>query len=403
MWEKLMEFSPAGHVYHYIDGVTMYKSFIEAEAEDAEKVKVYTETIIDLLEERLTCMSPERGDSNIVLEEMAYEMAALGYEDMDATFGRLLKRAITFNGNNTRAYIMAYYADHVTFLFGNDLLSKDKAREAYMTLDAIKNANVENSEYENNWTYVETYYEPYVNYIFDCGYFLKKLRPQYDASPDNPYNFRPILKTLLEKSCDVNEPFVRELIVKDSLYIIQLQDSIRKEHEKTNPDFVGKSLISEEKYNEAIPFFEKAVAMDLPADRKADANYYLARIYHNRGGSSNFSKARGYYEAAASLRPDWGEPYYQIGVLYASSGPLCGPGTGWDSQQVVWPAMDMWTKAINSGDEEAAGKAREKINYYTQFLPTNEDAHLRGVSNGSTITVGCWIQRSTKVRLRSQY
>jgi hypothetical protein len=143
--------------------------------------------------------------------------------------------------------------------------------------------------------------------------------------------------------------------------------------------------------------------MDLPADRKADANYYLARIYHNKGGSGNFSQSRKYYEAAASLRPNWGEPLYQIGVLYASSGPLCGPGTGWDSQMVVWPAMDMWNKAINTGDAEAAGKAREKIGYYSQYLPTTEDAHLRGVKNGNSLTVGCWIQRTTTVRLRSQY
>lgn len=402
MWEKLMEFSPAGHVYHFIDGVTMYKSFIEAESEDEAKVAEYTQTIVDLLAQRLACMSPERGDSNVVLEALAYEMAALGYENTEKTLAAF-ENAIAFNGNSTSAYIIAYYGDHVAFLFGNDLISKDKAREVYVTLEAIKNANAENTDYADNWAYVETYYAPYVNYIFDCGYFLKTLRPKYDAAPDNPYNFRPILRALLEKNCDANEPFVRELMVKDSLFNIAYQDSIRKEHELNNPDFVAKGLLSEGNYDAAMPLFERAVKMDLPADRKADANYYLARIYHNKGGSSNFAKARAYYEAAASLKPNWGEPYYQIGVLYASSGPLCGPGTGWDSQMVVWPAMDMWNKAINTGDAEAAGKAREKINYYTQYLPTNEDAHLRGVKHGSSITVGCWIQRATTVRLRSQY
>ena len=143
-------------------------------------------------------------------------------------------------------------------------------------------------------------------------------------------------------------------------------------------------------YVQAVPLLERAVAMDLPVNRKADANYYLARIYHNKGGSGNFSKARRYYEAAASLKPNWGEPLYQIGVLYASSGPLCGPGTGWESQKVVWPAMDMWNKAINTGDAEIVEKAKEKINYYSQYLPTKEDAHLRGISNESNITIGCW-------------
>ncbi|MFT6149867.1 MAG: tetratricopeptide (TPR) repeat protein [Saprospiraceae bacterium] len=404
MWEQLMKYAPAGHVYHFIDGVTMYNALIDSatEAKKKEKVAEYTQKIVNLFEHRLACMSPERGDSNIVFEAMAYEMSAHGYEDIDKTLA-MFEQATALGGNKTSAYILAYYADHVAFMFGNDLLSKDKAREAYMTLEAIKNANTADTDYAENWVYVEEYYRPYVGYIFDCGYFLDKLRPKYDAAPDNPYNFRPILRTLLEKNCDFNAPFVRELMVKDSLFNIVYQDSVRKEHEQTNPDFVAKGLMSNGNYVQAVPLLERAVAMDLPVNRKADANYYLARIYHNKGGSGNFSKARRYYEAAASLKPNWGEPLYQIGVLYASSGPLCGPGTGWESQKVVWPAMDMWNKAINTGDAEIVEKAKEKINYYSQYLPTKEDAHLRGISNESNITIGCWIQRTTKVRLRSQY
>ncbi len=403
MWKQLMEFSPAGHVYHFIDGVTMYKAFIEEAGENEENVKSYTQAIVDLYEQRLACMSPERGDSNTVLETMAYEMSALGYYDTERTLATF-EKAVAMNGNKTSAYILAYYADYAIWLYGNDLLGKDKTRAIYQTLEAIKDANADNPDYVDNWVYVEDYYKPYVTYIFDCDYFIKKLKPVYEAAPDNPAVFRDVLEQLLQKSCSKNDAFIRELVVKDSLHILALQDSIINADKDANPDYYGIRLMKNGSEAAAMDYLQIAVAKtDLPADRRANANYYLARIYHGRGGSSNFAKARSYYEAAASLKPGWGEPYYQIGVLYASSGPLCGPGRGWDSQIVLWPAIDMWNKAISTGDAEAAASAKQKINSYTQFLPTTGDGHLRNVKEGSSYTVSCWIQRSTTVRLRNEF
>ena len=98
------------------------------------------------------------------------------------------------------------------------------------------------------------------------------------------------------------------------------------------------------------------------------------------------------------MRSGWGDPYLLIGRMYASSGPLCGPGRGWDSQIVIWPAMDMWNKA-KSIDPNAAEEANKFLNQYRQYLPTVEDAFLRSVKEGQNYKVPCWIQRTTKVRL----
>ena len=103
---------------------------------------------------------------------------------------------------------------------------------------------------------------------------------------------------------------------------------------------------------------------------------------------------------AAEIRSNWGEPYMLVGRLYASSGPLCGPGTGWDSQVVVWLALDMWNKA-KSIDSSVSAEANRFINQYRQYMPTQEDIFLRpGIKEGDNYYIGCWIQRNTKVRAR---
>jgi hypothetical protein len=111
----------------------------------------------------------------------------------------------------------------------------------------------------------------------------------------------------------------------------------------------------------------------------------------------NFSQSRAYALKAAEVRPDWGEPYIVIGRLYASSGPLCGPGRGWDSQIVVWPAIDAWNQA-KAVDPSVRDEANKWINRYAQFMPTKEDVFIRNLQAGQSFYVGCWIQRSTRIR-----
>jgi hypothetical protein len=402
MWQQLMEHAAGGHVYHFIDGVTIYKAFAERDVADPEKVAAHVQKIADLYEQRIKCFSTIRKDEGAVLEMMAYDLSVLGYSDKQKVLS-IFEKAVKMNGNATSAYILAYYADYVINLFGTEQTTAQVAREVYLTLESIKETNKDKSDYLDNWNYVEQYYEPYVDYIFDCSYFKNKLMPQYEANPNNPENYRAILRTLLQKGCTENDEFVRLLNEKDSLQILVEADSLETVFKTNSPDFYAKKLLSEGKVDESTAYFQKALSLDLGAERLADANYYLAKIYHSKGGASNFAKARGYYQTAANLKANWGDPYYQIGLMYASSGPLCGTGRGWESQVVVWAAMDAWNQAIATGDAEATSKARQKMNYYEQFLPTNEDGHERSIKNGETYTIGCWIQKSTKVRLRNQY
>ena len=67
-----------------------------------------------------------------------------------------------------------------------------------------------------------------------------------------------------------------------------------------------------------------------------------------------------------------------IGKLYASSGPLCGPGTGWDSQIVTWPAIDKWEYA-KSIDPSVAADASKLIAQYKKYMPNKEDVFIRKV------------------------
>ena len=97
-------------------------------------------------------------------------------------------------------------------------------------------------------------------------------------------------------------------------------------------------------------------------------------------------------------KANWGDPLILIGKLYASSGPLCGPGTGFKSQVVCWPAIDKWNEAKRV-DPNVAPEANTLIPRYAKYMPSKSDIFSRpDIKEGGTFKVKCWIQETTKIR-----
>ncbi|MBK7475942.1 MAG: hypothetical protein IPI11_07975 [Haliscomenobacter sp.] len=155
------------------------------------------------------------------------------------------------------------------------------------------------------------------------------------------------------------------------------------------------NCLREADYDCAIEGFEKAADQSADAAKKGQYLLLIAKIYYT--SLKNFSQARKYALRAAGAKPNWGEPFILIGRMYASSGPICGPGRGWDSQIVVWPAVDMWARA-KSVDPSCAPEANKWISRYSQYMPSVEDIFQRNLKVGDRFYVGCWIQEYTTIR-----
>jgi tetratricopeptide (TPR) repeat protein len=157
----------------------------------------------------------------------------------------------------------------------------------------------------------------------------------------------------------------------------------------------GRDALNEGRYQDAIACYKEYVATAQDPAKRAKYNLRIAKIYY--GHIKNFSRSREYARLALNDQPDLGEAYLLIGKLYASSGPLCGPGRGWDSQIVTWPAIDMFTKAVQV-DRSVASEANRLIREYSRYMPSVEDIFQRQLSEGQTFFVPCWIQESTIIR-----
>jgi len=156
-----------------------------------------------------------------------------------------------------------------------------------------------------------------------------------------------------------------------------------------------REMLVEGRYQEAIDCYTMKANEATDTETKAKYHLTVAKIYY--GELKQYSKARSAAREALKHKPNWGDPYLLIGKLYASSGSLCGTGTGWNSQVVTWPAIDKWRKA-KQVDSSVSKEANKLIGRYQQYMPSVEDIFQRGLKQGDAYKVPCWIQERTTIR-----
>ena len=228
-----------------------------------------------------------------------------------------------------------------------------------------------------------------VDGFYDCDYYTEKYYPDFQADRTNCEAVELAYRRMLRGACPADHaPLIDVKTVKENeCYTPPPPPGLLKQ---------GFDCYSTGDYKCAVERFETYVNNNDDPERKAKYLMLIAKIYY--GDIKNYPQSRKYALQAAEYKSNWGEPYLLIGKLYASSGPICGPGRGWDSQIVTWPAIDKWEYAKKI-DPESAVEANKLINTYRQYMPSVEDVFQRPtVKEGDKFTVGCWINEVTTVR-----
>jgi len=388
-WRKVYAVAPAADGQRntvFSDGIFFYEYRLKQTNDQA-----YIDSIFTLYDEMERCY-PEGG---YVAGRKAFDYY-YKYPDRASKLEifRLFAESIEKDGLETNDFVINPFTALLTELHDSNLVSDEEAKAYAEQIRAIITHGLENCKapYCERWQIVAEYapvrleYFETVKGFYDCEYYVNKYYPIYQANPDSCELTREIMSRLSWGECKAGNPAYDELKAK--------LDGPCK-YEFAGPAGVGILCLQEGDYDCAIENLLLAAEQEDKSVRKSELLLLVAKIYYVH--KKNYSQARAYAQQAADMRPNWGEPYILIGRMYASSGPLCGPGRGWDSQVVVWAAVDMWQKAKRI-DPKVAREAQKWINEYSQYMPKREDIFQRGLQEGDSFYIGCWIQRSTIIR-----
>lgn len=392
LWRKSFAVAPAAdgkRRTHFEDGIRIYDYLMDQVADEKVK-KTYLDSVLYMFDRMDRCYGDAEGykDGRIAFNlYYQYRNLVTDKEVYDHFTG-----ALDAFGLDAPAFVINPFTALLVEMYQNDELPQEEAvRYAKMIL-MITEKNRDNEE--EGWPIVLNYaparlevFET-VKGFFDCNYYEAKYFPDFEAAPGDCDVIETVLSRLKWGGCDDDNPQVLAL---RTAYI----EHCRVAAPTAGPLRQAKDFLEEGQYAEAIGQYQGYVENQEDPELKAKYLLRIAKIYYAH--LKNYPMSRQYARRALEYRSNWGEPYLVIGKLYASSGPLCGPGRGWDSQIVTWPAIDKFIQA-KSVDPSVAQEANKWIATYSKYMPSNEDIFQRQLQEGASFRVGCWIQENTTIR-----
>lgn len=391
-WQRAYQLAPAAdgkRSIQYTDGVKFYKDFYQKSTDSLERAG-YVQNIRNLYKEAVRCYPNDSHLHGLLAFDLYYSFRKHATDD---EIYQLFKSTLDKNGINSQAFVLNPFTDLLISQYNQGKIGVEEARTYQALVRDVLARGLADAKERDNFVIVEDYvpvrleeFEA-VEDFYPPSYYINRYYPDYQQDSLNCEVVKTVYSRFRWGKVDV----------KDSR-LNRMSQFINREcldADQTSSGRQAFNALQEGQYRDAVQLFEKASSETDDQDKKSKYHLLIAKIYYSY--LKNFGKSRQFALQAAKLDPNSGEPYILIGKLYASSGPLCGPGRGWDSQVVTWPAIDKWQVARNI-DPGIAAEATKLINQYSGYMPNVEEIFQRGLKEGQSFYVGCWIQESTTIR-----
>lgn len=395
LWQEVYQIAPAadGRRNTIIsDGIFLYQHFYR-QSQDAQQKKEYIGRIFELYDRIASCYPNEKG---YALGRKGFDLF-FQYPDQASSRKEiydLLKAAIDLDGMETDFFVLNPFSSLLVEMYGNEEISLEEAQTYQQKVRDILAKGLAECKGSNcePWQIIEEYapvrleaFES-IRGFYDFEYYIDKYFPDYLLDSTSCESVTTVYSRLVWGNTPADDPrFVRLVNARKSACVTAGTQLLREAYQ----------CLQNADYDCAIEKFEAASNETDDVEKKANYLLLVGKVY--QAHKKNFPKAREYARKAIEIRPDWGDPYMLIGTLYASSGPLCGPGRGWDSQVVTWVAIDKWRKA-KQVDPSVSEEANRLIGRYRQYMPAVGDIFQRTLKEGQRFYVPCWIQEWTTIR-----
>lgn len=410
-WKIAYDAAPAAdgkRTTHYLDGIEIYKDFYKNEA-DATKKAEYKAEIIKLYDAAIACI--ENGGVSLKCEDtqeckdqkVGQFLGRKGYDmyyTLNSNYGenlQVLDDAVAKSGVDSEYSVLMPYAAIAVYQFQKEKIDQAKAREIYDIIQKIaekgKGDSRLGSYYEDALQNANASFKTIERDIFDCAFFKNKWEAGYRAEA-TPQTAKDLYNQLKLQGCDDSDPLMAELKGAYEKWASAENASRKAEFEANNPALLANKAYKAGDFQGAIDKYREALTTETDASKKAGYHNSIASILFRK--MEKYGDARAEARKALDLRPGWGKPLMMIGDMYATGARNCGDA--WNQRLAVLAAIDKYNQAKQ--DPNFVSEASSKISKYRSSLPEKADGHMRGVKDGQSQTVGCWIGENVKVRFQ---
>lgn len=382
-WRWVFLNCPKGTQNTYIDGVKIVSYLIDNSKDPALKNK-YIDTLMMVYDQRIQYF----GKEGYVLGRKGVDLFTYRPQDIEQIY-KDLKKSVELEGDNSAAPVLVWYMNAAVNMAKEGKADSVVIFETYDIAMNIIDHNITKNETipeeKKNWEIIQGNIELILEPFATCPDLIKIYRKKFAEAPDDVELLKKINNILDEKKCQ-NDP----------LYFETTKRLYELEPSPASAYMIGKMLLNEEKYTEAIEYLKEAEKMgDTAALQKSYK--YIAQAYR---ALNNFPSSRTYALKSAALNTHDGDPYLMIGDMYAESAKDCG-SNDLTSRVAYWVAVDKYYKA-KQVDPALADEADKRISAYSAYFPTASTIFFYALKEGDIYKVECWINEETKIRAAKQ-
>ncbi len=232
------------------------------------------------------------------------------------------------------------------------------------------------ANYSKTLSNIEGVFTPYA----PCHVLEQVYGKKLEENKNNAVALKKIVMTMSKGGCTASSVFKQALEL-----LHQLEPGAQSAFH------MGNFALQNNELDKAIEYFREAIDLFETNEQKVMPYYMLGLTYMAK---NNYSEARAAANNAIKIKPNFGRAYILIGDLYKASAGICSGGDQLP-YATNWAAADKYNRAaaVDPTVADEAASKRAGLKY-----PSMTDKHTRGLSDGQTYPVGCWIQETTTVR-----
>jgi hypothetical protein len=377
-WTKAFENCPESSQRMYVDGVSLYRGFIE-EAPDGPEREGLIDTLLLIYDRRMQHF----GDEGNVLGRKGIDLLTYRGGEMDQVQDAyvMLKKSIEIEGSDSREPVMFAFLTAGIMLHKENKLETSLVFEDYAMLSGLLDSLEKRSP---RWERSRKKMNEMVlkEGILSCeileGHYVTQIEPNQG---DKVY-LEKVIALYDVSGCDRSDVYVAA-----SEYLYRLEPGPESAHR------LGILFILRNENEKAIAYLKEAVQGEtIDAETKAQWYYELALVSLS---SEKHCEAIGYAREAISLKEDFSAAYILLGDAFIASRDSLGDD--FRQRTAFWAAADKYRKAVLA-DPSVEEQARQRLSDSLDQYPDPEDVFFQDLKDGETYMVGGCINEKTTVQ-----
>jgi hypothetical protein len=377
-WSQAFNDCPASSERMYIDGVTMYRSFIK-NAPDGPVREGLIDTLMLIYDRRIENFE---GEGNVIGRKGKDLLTFSGgdIKKVENAYA-MLKKSIELEGNKSRDVVMLSFVSAGIGLNKAEVIDDSQIIEDYMMVVRILDKLEGRS---SRWKRTrETIDEIMLKEdMLSCEALDTYYAPKYEEKKDDKAFLEELVALYAISVCERSDTYVT---ASENLY------SIAPGPESAHN--LAVLFITRNDLPKAINYLKMAVLGEsLENETRAEWNYELAVVSFDL---QDHCEAIAYAREAIVNKSDLGKAYMILGdAVIASRSELKGD---FEQRAAYWVASDMFSKA-STLNPSLADEARQKLSDSRAQYPNKEEVFFRDFKDGDSYQVGGCINEYTTVR-----